>query len=67
LWGFNISNATDDLGQVVKVDPNAYTTGFSSHPQKFLCNITPRHAGVDSIVKEQAEQYQLPKTTGIGA
>lgn len=65
LWGFKITNAKDASGKPIPVDPDAYTTGFSSHPQKFPCTITPRHAEVDAIVKAQAETYHLPKTTGV--
>jgi len=65
LWGFSFSNAKDSQGNVIPVDSNAYTTGFSSHPKKFACEIKPRDGEVDQVVKAQAETYQLPKTTGV--
>lgn len=60
LWGFTISPAKDTSGKDIKVDSNAYTTGFSSHPKKFLCTITPRDKEVEHIVRNQAETYHLP-------
>lgn len=65
LWGFNITNAKDASGNVIKVDSNAYTTGFSSHPKKFLCSITPRDKDVEHVIRAQADVYQLPKSTGV--
>ena len=65
LWGFNITNAKDALGQPIMVDSSAYTTGFSSHPQKFQCSITPRHSEVETVIRAQAEHHQLPKSTGL--
>jgi len=67
LWGYNIAHAKDALGQNIPVDVNAYTTGFSSHPQKFACSITPRHKDVESIVRAAAEHHHLPKTSGLAA
>ncbi|KAK9900252.1 putative O-methylsterigmatocystin oxidoreductase [Cystobasidium minutum MCA 4210] len=65
LWGYNIAHAKDALGQNIPVDVNAYTTGFSSHPKKFLCSITPRHKDVETIVRAAAEHHHLPKTSGL--
>lgn len=67
LWGYNFAHAVDAAGNKIPVDCNAYTTGFSSHPQKFPCSITPRHKEVESIVRAAADFHHLPKSTGLPA
>jgi cytochrome P450 len=59
LWGFNLDYAKDASGAVCPIDENAYTSGFSSHPLPFQCEITPRWGEVRKVVDAHAQQVGL--------
>ena len=59
LWGFNIRTAQDASGNAIHVSPNAYSTGFSSHPKVFQCAIEPRDDGVAKVIRSAAEAHSL--------
>ncbi|KAL7952661.1 cytochrome P450 [Trichoderma compactum] len=59
LWGFNIEQARDEMGNVIPIDTNpvtGYTEGFLVCPKDFACNITPRsERRAATIVREFEE------------
>ena len=56
LWAFNVEPQKDVYGNFVPIDDFRYTSGFSSHPKDFQAVITPRFAGVEEIIRLQAEE-----------
>ncbi|KAJ7675756.1 cytochrome P450 [Mycena polygramma] len=57
LSTFNIAKAKDAVGNEIDIDPR-YSDGMTSHPQAFVCSITPRSESAKSLVEATAE-YEL--------
>jgi len=42
IWGFNITNARDENGRIIRPDVNHSSNGITSKPEEFPFQITPR-------------------------
>ncbi|KAK4047662.1 hypothetical protein OIO90_006091 [Microbotryomycetes sp. JL221] len=51
MWACNITNAKDEQGQIIPIDVDRFSEGFSSHPVGFQCDIKSRGPWVDEVVE----------------
>ncbi|KAJ6576429.1 cytochrome P450 [Mycena vulgaris] len=59
LSTFNVAKAKDAAGNEINIDPDNYSDGLSSHPQPFVCSITPRFETAKNLVQATAEAHEL--------
>ncbi|KAH8914696.1 cytochrome P450 [Atractiella rhizophila] len=59
LWAFKIGPEFDASGKKYPLDPDAFTPGFSSHPQHFQCRIEPRGDWVKEIIYQAIEKQNV--------
>ncbi|KAF9022869.1 cytochrome P450 [Hymenopellis radicata] len=52
LWAFTFKKARDVNGEEIVPDDTAYTDVFIMHPLPFQCDIVPRFAVVEELVRE---------------
>ncbi|KAF7346382.1 O-methylsterigmatocystin oxidoreductase [Mycena sanguinolenta] len=58
LSTFNIAKARDATGKEIDIDPS-YSDGMISHPEPFICSITPRSEAANSLVQAtKMETYE---------
>jgi hypothetical protein len=53
LWAYEFSEATDDSGNIIRLDPEAYTDGLTREPQPHRVNIKPRSAEHIATIKRE--------------
>jgi hypothetical protein len=55
LWAFDISEPVDEKGNVIPLDPDAYTSAILVRPQPFKVRVVPRsQAHLEAIERELA-------------
>ncbi|KAJ7935552.1 cytochrome P450 [Mycena leptocephala] len=58
LSTFNIAKAKDAAGHEIDIDAN-YCDGMVSHPQHFVCSITPRSETAETLVQATVEVHEF--------